>query len=163
VSALGERAPTLQFARPTVIAFLRHVGCPFAEASMRELVSLADAYAQLDVFAVSHAPDGDTRDWCAAIGGCGRVRVIIDVERAHYRAWGVPRTDWRHFAGRRALVGVWRMLLRGIRNRRASGTRFQSAATFAVDGGGVIVWKHVPAHAGQLADLAAARLALIRS
>jgi hypothetical protein len=48
------------------------------------------------------------------------------------------------------------LALRGIRNRRAVGTRAQSAATFALDARGTIKLRHFPAHAGDLPDLAEA-------
>jgi len=44
--------------------------------------------------------------------------------------------------------------------RSPSGTRWQRAGSFAVDERGVIVWRHVPSHAGDLPDLAQALEAL---
>jgi hypothetical protein len=54
------------------------------------------------------------------------------------------------------LAGVGKLLGSGIRNRHPAGTRWQSAGSFAVDGGGIIRWRHLPTHAGDLPNLAEA-------
>ncbi|MGQ0841760.1 hypothetical protein [Actinokineospora sp.] len=92
---LGEAAPTLPIldGGPAVVAFLRHIGCPFAEATLRHLA-------------------------------------------------GLSATE-------------------GIHNRRANGSRWQSAGTFAVTDG-TIRWRHLPAHAGDLPPLDEAVAAALR-
>jgi hypothetical protein len=62
--------------------------------------------------------------------------------------------------GRRSLAEVGRLAREGVRNRHPDGTRWQSAGTFAVDGGGVVRWRHLPEHAGDLPDLRDAIAAL---
>jgi hypothetical protein len=145
---------------PAIVAFLRHVGCPFAEATARVLREAAAARPEVDWIAVSHAPAEATARWRDEVGGFGPVRVLIDTERLHYATWGLGRTSLRHFAGRRSLAGVARLARQGIRNRHPSGTRWQRAGTFAVDAEGVVRWRHVPRHAGELPDLGAALRAL---
>jgi AhpC/TSA antioxidant enzyme len=144
---------------PAVVAFLRHVGCPFADATMRELSQLADERPEIAWIAVSHARLEATDRWCAAVGASHRVRLVIDEERAAYGAWGLGRTNLRHFAGRRSLAAVADLARKGIRNRHPAGTRWQRAGTFAVDASGRIVWRHIPRHAGELPDLTAAAAA----
>jgi hypothetical protein len=164
IPAVGEQAPPLWSAgaagRPAVIAFLRHTGCPFAEATLVAARRLAADDAGADWIAVSHASREATDTWCEAIGGCGRVRLVIDEPRALYAAWGLGRTTLGHFAGRRSLGGVLRLARSGIRNRHPNGTRWQRAGTFALDADRVIRWRHLPEHAGDLPDLEAARAAL---
>jgi hypothetical protein len=143
-----------------VVAFLRHTGCPFAEATARALREAAAAHEDIAFVAVSHAPTRATARWCDAIGGMDGVRLLIDDERVHYATWGLGRTTLRHFAGRRSLSEVARLARAGTRNRHPDGTRWQRAGTFAVDAGGIVRWNHVPAHAGDLPDLRAALLAL---
>ncbi len=163
MAAVGDAAPPLPGGRsldgPALVAFLRHTGCPFAEATLRALRPLADAHPDLQVIAIGHGrPDAAAR-WCDALGGAGRVALVVDEARASHAAWGVPSTGAGHFLGARSLAGVLRLLARGIRNRRASGTRFQSAATFTV-AGGRIAWRHLPRNAADLPDLAAALASL---
>jgi hypothetical protein len=163
--ALGDRAPALPDpglvgGRSAVIAFLRHTGCPFAEATM---IALRDMPGELDRVAISHAPPDATARWCEAVGGCGKVRVLGDPGRESYAAWGLGRSSLAHFMGRRSLSEVGRLAGRGIRNRHPDGTRWQQAGTFAVDARGIVRWRHIPGHAGELPDLAdAAEAALVR-
>jgi hypothetical protein len=139
-----------------VVAFLRHTGCPFAEQTMRILRDAAAATPEVRWVAVSHAPDEATERWRRAIGGANGVSVISDPSRRSYAAWGLGRTSLGHFLGRRSLAAVGRLARGGVRNSHPHGTRWQSAGTFAIDRAGVVRWRHVPAHAGEMPDLAAA-------
>jgi hypothetical protein len=49
-----------------------------------------------------------------------------------------------------------RLRARGIVNRGPTGSRWQRAGSFAVDRNGIIRWRHLPAHAGDLPDVDAA-------
>jgi hypothetical protein len=152
--------PGLDPERPAIVAFLRHTGCPFAEATARMLREAAAAEPEIAFVAVSHAPTAATARWCDAVGGLEQVRVLIDDDRVHYATWGLGRTTLGHFAGRRSMGAVARLAREGIRNRHPHGTRWQRAGTFAVDGEGIVRWRHVPAHAGDLPELRDAIAAL---
>ncbi|HEX8742153.1 MAG TPA: AhpC/TSA family protein [Thermoleophilaceae bacterium] len=143
-----------------MVAFLRHTGCPFAESTARMLHEAAAAEPEIAFVAVSHAPTQATARWCDAVGGMDAVRVLIDDGRVHYANWGLGRTSLGHFAGRRSMTEVARLARAGIRNRHPAGTRWQRAGTFAVDADGVVRWSHLPGHAGEVPDLAAAIAAL---
>jgi hypothetical protein len=142
-----------------VIAFLRHTGCPFAEATLRALREAAAEHPEVEWVAVSHAGPEATQRWCDAIGGRGDAEVLLDVDRRCYAAWGLGRSSLGHFLGRRSLTEVSRLARRGIRNRHPDGTRWQQAGTFAVDAGDLVRWRHLPEHAGDLPDLEAAAAA----
>jgi hypothetical protein len=157
--ALRLPPPGLTAGRPAVVAFLRHTGCPFAEATMRALRDAAAEGGEVEWIAVSHSGAQQTQRWCQAVGGRGDVQVLLDPDRAFYTAWGLGRSSLGHFMGRRSLAEVRRLARRGIRNRHPEGTRWQQAGTFAVDAGGTVRWRHVPEHAGDLPDLAAAAAA----
>jgi len=149
---IGDRAPALANG-PAVVAFLRHIGCPFAEATAIAMREAAAARAGIEWVAVSHASSEATDRWRDAIGGTGHVRVVVDPERREYAAWGLGKSSLGHFMGRRSLGEVGRLARRGIRNRHPDGTRWQQAGTFAVDASGTVRWRHIPAHAGDLPDL----------
>jgi hypothetical protein len=137
--------------RPAVVSFLRHTGCPFAEATMR---ALRETEAEgVELVAVSHAPADATDAWCDAVGGADGVSVAIDEDRSTYAAWGLGRSSLAHFMGLRSLREVVRLARHGVRNRHPDGTRWQRAGTFAIDGEGTVRWRHLPAHAGDLPDL----------
>ena len=156
----GDAAPDLPVhldpGRPAVVAFLRHAGCPFAEATMRNMRAHATSRPGLQWIAIRHAPTAATQRWCDAIGGCEGVLVVSDPSRRAYAAWGLGRSDLAHFLGRRSLGAIAALARRGIRNRHPSGTRWQSAGTFALARGGQVHWRHLPEHAGDLPDLDAA-------
>jgi hypothetical protein len=141
------------------VAFLRHTGCPFAEATMRALRDAAAGTPDVDWIAVSHSPAGATIRWCDAVGGRAGVEVLVDTDRAAYARWGLGRSSLAHFMGRRSLAEVGRLAKRGIRNRHPEGTRWQQAGTFAVDATGTVRWRHLPEHAGDLPDMRAAAAA----
>jgi hypothetical protein len=153
-------APGIETGRPAVVAFLRHAGCPFAEATARILREAAARHPHIQWVAVSHASAAATARWRDAIGGLDNVSLLIDERRVHYATWGLGRSSLRHFAGRRSLGEVARLARQGIRNRHPDGTRWQKAGTFAVGADGVVRWRHVPEHAGDLPDLAAAAAAI---
>jgi hypothetical protein len=148
--------------RAAVIVFLRHTGCPFAEATFRRMGEAARRHPDLSWVAVSHASGPATRAWCETVaGGEQRAQLVIDQPRRLYAAWGLGRSTLGHFMGGRSLVSVARLARQGIRNRHPHGTRWQSAGAFAVGADGTIRWRHVPEHAGDLPDLEeAARAAL---
>jgi hypothetical protein len=152
--------PGLEPGVPAVVAFLRHTGCPFAEATARMLREAAAHDPEIRWVAVSHASTAATARWRDDIGGLENVRLLIDDGRIHYATWGLGRTSVGHFAGRRSLSEVARLARQGIRNRHPDGTRWQRAGTFAVDADGIVRWRHLPQHAGDLPDLAAAARAI---
>jgi hypothetical protein len=155
--SVGDAAPALPDgapeARPYVVAFLRHTGCPFAEWTAGELRKAAEQHPDVTFIAVSHGSDAATEAWLRAVGGLGTAHAVVDRPRESYARWGLGRTSLRHFAGHRSLGQVARLARQGIRNRHPDGTRWQRAGTFAVDAGGVVRWRHLPDHAGSLPDL----------
>jgi hypothetical protein len=166
IPAIGSVSPPLeplgQVEGPAVVAFLRHVGCPFAEATMRAMSAEAEKHPELHWIAVSHAGLEATDHWCADVGASRHVRVVIDDGRRAYGTWGLGRSSLAHFAGRRSLRAVAGLARTGIRNRHPVGSRWQRAGTFAVAADGTIAWRHIPAHAGDLPDFAAAAAAAAR-
>jgi len=153
----GEEARRLPIAlepeRPAIVAFLRHTGCPFAERTMQMLREGASSSRQVQWIAVSQAGEQATERWCRAVGGADEVRLVSDPSRRAYAEWGLERTSAGHFLGRRSLHAAAGLARSGIRNRHPTGTRWQSAGTFALDREAVVRWCSLPAHAGDLPDL----------
>jgi AhpC/TSA antioxidant enzyme len=139
---------------------MRHVGCPFAEATAREMQAVAASAPAVDWVVVTHSSPAVTLRWCAMVG-CEGVHLVEDESRALYASWGLGRSRLRHFLGWRSLRQVLRLRSeQGIKNTASDGTRWQKAGTFAVDGDGRVRWRHIPRHAGELPDLEAAVRAL---
>jgi hypothetical protein len=132
-----------------VIAFLRHVGCPFAENMVKKLRLLAEDSPKAGVYIVSHGDEMTINSWLNTIGGKGRLQLIVDPHREVYGKWGLGFSNLWHFLGIRSLIGVIYLSFKGIRNRKASGTRWQQAAIFLVKDSKV-AWSHVPNSAEEL-------------
>ena len=143
---IGAPAPECLAGHDFLVAFLRHVGCPFAENTIRQLRQWHAQNPQTAVVVVSHGSTAVTEDWLARIGGIGTLRFVNDEPRTHYGRWGLGYTSAWHFMGPRSLSGVMRLWPEGIFNRTASGTRWQSAGMFLVREGR-IVWRHIPVSA----------------
>jgi hypothetical protein len=86
IPELGAPAPVAEplgeVRGPAVVAFLRHVGCPFAEATVKAMSQQVLAHPEVNWITVSHAPLEATDRWCAAVGASHHIRLVIDEERS---------------------------------------------------------------------------------
>lgn len=64
--------PDLDYTRPTIVAFVRHCGCPFAEREVRELSRVANeewsSGNELQVVVVCMSVEGVAKEWFEAVG-----------------------------------------------------------------------------------------------
>ncbi len=155
---VGDSAPYMSAMLPDkaqyLVAFIRHVGCPFAERTVRQLRELAGQFPELQCIVVSHGDPQTTRRWLQAIGGAEGLTLVIDEAREHYGAFGIGYSGAAHFLGPATLMGVLGLLGRGMRNRIASGTRWQKSATFLLDASRTVIWCHTATHAADVPALA---------
>jgi hypothetical protein len=90
---IGDTAPILPLKlesdKPAAVAFIRHIGCPFAEKTFRDLRAFSETNGGDDYqyLVISHGKDEDTRDWIQEIGGAGRIKVISDPDFEIYGEW----------------------------------------------------------------------------
>ncbi|KAJ2986215.1 hypothetical protein NUW58_g5134 [Xylaria curta] len=100
---VGAKAPVhpnllLPTDRPTIIAFLRHCGCPFAEKTFKALTKLSNHHKDINFVAISHSSSEATERWVVSVGGNWDVNVVIDEERDLYALFGlggkVPLSSW---------------------------------------------------------------------
>ncbi|KZF24058.1 hypothetical protein L228DRAFT_252555 [Xylona heveae TC161] len=128
--------------KPTVITFLRHCGCPFAEKAFLDLRTTASANPSVNFIAVSHSDAKATEKWINALGGSRRVQVIVDADRQLYTKWGLGVASFWHLLNPQSMWGVYQLASHeGIWNRPTeSGTRWQTAGSFAVDKKGHVCW-----------------------
>lgn len=158
VGAPAPSGPPLDALRgmPGLVAFLRHPGCPCAERSVRALRRLASR-----TVIVLHGEPDHADSWLASIGGAGALAVVHDRDRLEYARWGIGLTDTRHFLSMAPLLSVVRGWSDGVRNRDATGTRYQQAATFAVDEHSIVRWRQLASHGGELPDFGVGLSALL--
>ncbi|MDX1453337.1 MAG: hypothetical protein R3183_12330, partial [Oleiphilaceae bacterium] len=145
LAKVGDAMPSVTYLTPHVfnlVLFLRHTGCPFAEAAVKQAVQLAANDARVGLTVVTHGERVIAEGWLEHIGAQG-ITHYHDADREEYGRWGVG------FGGAGSLLHpmvAWhwaRFLWRGIRNRSASGTRWQTQAMFLLNSEGVIVWRHI--------------------
>ncbi len=150
----GQRAPNSPSLEShqtyRLVAFLRDVGCPFAEHAVRQLRAWAPAHPDVATFVVSHGDNAVTRPWTTKVGGLGTLHLVRGSPRTLYAQWGLGEARLMHFAGLHLLMGVAARWRQGIRNRDATGTRWQRSGLFMVKGRHV-TWSHVPESAQEFA------------
>ncbi|KAH8761918.1 hypothetical protein BGZ57DRAFT_576851 [Hyaloscypha finlandica] len=160
---LGTRAPASSKlrlpaldGRPSVVVFLRHCGCPFAEKTFLELRRLANKFPRLNFVAVSHSSQKATEKWLSQIGGKWAVTVVVDEEREVYASWGLGVSTTYH------LLNPWTQIAarklgreEGLWGREVdpSGNRWQVGGSWATDETGLIRWGAVSKTADDIPDL----------
>jgi len=153
---LGDQSPEarwLEAGKPSLVCFLRHTGCPFAEALVRQLSDIADQHPELNCVAVLHGEFAVAQRWLARLNVSTSVHCIVDTPRRVYGQWGVGYSNYASLLHPGVGLALLRMLVKGIRNRDASGTRWQQQVCFLVDGNSFVIGRHVPKHAGDVPDL----------
>ncbi len=137
----------------SLIVFLRHTGCPFAEAMLKDLSELADEHSELQCVAVCHGEADIAQAWLNKFELSSELDIYIDDNRRLYGEWGVGYSNILHLANPKMVMSLASLLAQGIYNRDASGTRWQTHASFLVAPDQTVQWVHFPSHAGDLPDL----------
>ncbi|KAI1742151.1 hypothetical protein F4680DRAFT_41575 [Xylaria scruposa] len=160
---VGAKAPvhpnlTLPTDKPTIITFLRHCGCPFAEKSFKALTKLSTDHKEINFVAVSHSSSEATERWVVKVGGNWDVTVVIDEERDLYALFGLGMSTTWHALSPIVLYNTLQLGKKeNIWNRPTeSGSRWQTAGTFAIDENGQVRWRHIATRADDLPDWDAA-------
>lgn len=172
--------------KPVVIAFLRHCGCPckskqcprkakaghqltsptVAEKTFLRLREAATSHPDIHFIAVSHSNQEHTTQWQQDIGGSNpaNLEVLVDDQREIYGAWGLGVSSVWHVLSPWGLYDLYKMAKEeGIVNRpTASGYRWQTSGTWAVDAQGTVVWGGVAGGANEIPDFGEALEALGR-
>ena len=155
----GDHCPVIPalgwYSGLSYLAFLRHPGCPFAEQTIKLLRQQAASMPEVRFVAILHGDGAAAESWLAEIGGAGSAVLIFDESGTLYAQWGLGFTGAGHFLGLSALLGLLALLRYGIRNRAASGTRWQRAGSFVINSSGVLLWKHLPVSAQDVPQPAA--------
>ncbi|KAI0014134.1 hypothetical protein F4779DRAFT_560838 [Xylariaceae sp. FL0662B] len=166
VPAVGSKAPVnpnleLPSDKPTIIVFLRHCGCPFAEKTFKALTAASTAYQQVHFIAVSHSSPEATEQWVIEVGGNWEVQVVVDFERELYGQWGLGLSNTWHVLGPLTLYKTFQLSKNeNLWAQPKGGNRWQKSGAFAVDTDGLVKWAKVAASADDLPDLDAALTSL---
>ncbi|KAJ7073253.1 hypothetical protein B0H15DRAFT_793093 [Mycena belliarum] len=143
---------------PTVVIFLRHCGCPFAEKTFKNLRATAAGAPGIRFVAVSHSDRDATDRWLEAVGGKGEVEIIVDPEREIFAQWGLGLSSFWHFLSPPGLWAAYRLGKdEGIWNGPTeSGNRWQTSGCFAMDREGIVRWGGAMQRADEIPNLAEA-------
>jgi len=141
-----------------------HVNTSFkvAEKTFRQLAHLSNKHPEVHFVAVSHSDQSATDKWITSVGGEWSVEVIIDEIRELYAVWGLGVSSAWHVLNPWSIYSAYRLAKdEKIWNKGTeSGTRWQTAGTYAVDGQGVLRWGRPAKAADDMPDLIAALKAL---
>ncbi|KAJ4387378.1 hypothetical protein N0V93_007969 [Gnomoniopsis smithogilvyi] len=142
--------------KATIIAFLRHCGCPFAEKTFLRMREAASAHPDIHFIAVSHSNQQHTDKWLQDIGGTNpaNLEIIVDDKREIYADWGLGVASVWHVLKPQSLYDIYKIAKEdGIKNRPTeSGYRWQTSGHWAVDGQGKVVWGGVVGSANEIPD-----------
>jgi len=160
---VGQKAPAtpklvipVRNGKPTIVTFLRHCGCPFAEKTYLSLRAMAPAHPDMDFVAVSHSDQESTNRWLASLPEPPKntqpnLHMVVDAEREAYAAWGLGTSSLWHVLG--SIPGASKLKEDGISVRSTeSGSRWQTAGNFAVDGQGIVKWSRKDERADDMPD-----------
>ena len=170
---IDSPAPALRdltFDTPTLIAFVRHCGCPFAEKEVRLLAEQASENTQLRIVIVQHSPEQETKEWFERVRGHElfpdegkKVVLISDPKRECYAAWGIGELGW----GGMVNADIMRTLHKNkvqegldITKGDWSNYRWQNSGGFAVDGQGKVKWRKLAKDSSDVCDYAEAAASL---
>jgi hypothetical protein len=150
---LGDIAPESSFlvkGKENLILFLRHTGCPFAEAALKALSDLANNDSELKCTAIFHGEALISKKWISSFNLSSNLNLVFDEHRDTYGDWGIGYSKITHLFNPKMLVNLIKLALNGITNKDASGTRWQQQAAFLIDDKGKVQWLHFPMHTGDL-------------
>lgn len=140
--------------QPTILTFLRHCGCPFAEKTFLSFRDAASAHSNIKFIAISHSNESSTQKWVEAIGGAGPVEVLVDSARDIYGHWGLGTSSFWHVLNPRGLWNVYQVGKKDhIWNRPTeSGSRWQMSGSFAINQQGYVRWGQAASSAYWIPD-----------
>jgi len=140
--------------KPTIVTFLRHCGCPFAEKTFRQFRKLAGKNTEVNFIAISHSDQAATDKWIISVGGEWDVHVIVDTERELYTQWGLGVSGAWHVLNPWSMYSAYSLgKQEGIWNKPTeSGNRWQMSGSFVADGDGVIRWVRIAKAADDIPD-----------
>jgi hypothetical protein len=127
-----------------------------AEKTFLNLREVAPAHPDMHFIAVSHSDQASTDRWLAALPEPSKntqpnLTVVVDAEREAYAAWGLGIASFWHVLG--SIPGVSKLKEDGINVRSTeSGSRWQTAGNFGVDGEGVVRWSRKDERADDMPD-----------
>ncbi|KAL1297360.1 hypothetical protein AAFC00_004901 [Neodothiora populina] len=146
---------------PTLVAFVRHCGCPFAEKEAKLLAEETKKHKNLHVIIVQHSEEKETEEWFERIGAkaaftdSSRYTLIADPSRELYAAWGIGVLPWTGMVNGN-VMGALKSLKESdgidLTPTGKGSWRWQNSGGFAVDSQGVVKWRKVAVDSSDMCD-----------
>ncbi|PWN44392.1 hypothetical protein IE81DRAFT_321286 [Ceraceosorus guamensis] len=167
--AVGSQAPSLptgidswqtQGGPGTLVAFVRHCGCPFAEEEVKNLIEASKTNPGLRVVVITHAERDVAENWFREVGrddfpSTTHPILIDDPSTRLYATWGIGELSWGGLFNLSMLSRLRELAsTKGISNRKTGkgSQRWQNSGGFAVDRTGKVTWAKVASDAGDTCD-----------
>ncbi|WWC85812.1 uncharacterized protein L201_000679 [Kwoniella dendrophila CBS 6074] len=164
---IDSKAPSLpgldleKEGKPTLIAFVRHCGCPFAEKEINLLSEETQKNDHLRVVIVQHAERKQVDKWFDEIGGSKlfpdstRFTLIPDPTRELYAKWGIGQLGWGGMINSGIMDNLKKLKENDGIDLRQTGTgsyRWQNSGGFAVSSEGTIKWRKIAKDSSDICD-----------
>jgi hypothetical protein len=145
---------------PTLVAFVRHCGCPFAEKETKLLAEETKKNPDLHVIIIQHSGQAEGEDWFERIGAKAafadpsRYTLVSDPDRKIYADWGIGVLGWGAMVNGGVMEKIKELKTEGIDlTRTVEGSwRWQNSGGFAVDREGKVRWIKVAKDSGDMCD-----------
>ncbi|PWN87457.1 hypothetical protein FA10DRAFT_288878 [Acaromyces ingoldii] len=156
----GDMAPALLdenwTSAPHLVAFVRHCGCPFAQAEVESLGRALKAHPNVRIVIVSHSSDEVVKDWFERVGKANfpdeakDVRLVADPKFELYASWGIGQMGYSGMLNSDMIKSLKELAAQGIKNTETGegSYRWQNSGGFAVDHGGKVQFSKLASHAG---------------
>ncbi|CAO1639226.1 unnamed protein product [Sympodiomycopsis kandeliae] len=172
VPSIGSQAPPLagtsysSSSKGTILAFVRHCGCPFAEKEIQLLGQVAQKEPDVQIVVVQHSDQQDMEQWWKTVKGdtlLPKAKLINDPERQIYAQFGIGSMGW---SGLFSLSMVKTLLdlknNEGIINTPTgkNSWRWQNSGGLVIDPQGIVRWIKIAKDASDYCDYPQAVLSL---
>lgn len=160
----GDRAPELLdenwTTAPHLVAFVRHCGCPFAQAEVESLGRALKAHPNVRIVIVAHSAEDVVQDWFDRVGKSNfpseakDVRLVADPKFQIYANWGIGQMGYSGMLNTDMIKNLRALASQGIKNTQTGegSYRWQNSGGFAVDHGGKVQYAKLATHAGDTVD-----------
>ncbi|WWC66848.1 uncharacterized protein I206_100755 [Kwoniella pini CBS 10737] len=171
---IGSKAPSLPDVtleqKPTIVAFVRHCGCPFAEKEINILAEELKKNDELRIVIVQHAEKEQVNNWFNEIGGprlfpdLSRYTLIPDPSREIYAKWGIGQLGWLGMISPSIITNLNNLKKSDnidLRSTGAGSYRWQNSGGFAIDKERIIRWRKLAEDSSDICDYAEAVRSMI--
>jgi hypothetical protein len=122
---IGDSAPQLEdvnySSNPHLIAFVRHCGCPFAEAEVKSLGNVQKSHSQVKVIIIAHSEQDVVNEWFDRVGKSSfssleNVTVLADPKYEVYDKFGIGQLGWSGLFSSSMITELRSLASQGIKN-----------------------------------------------